>query len=52
MTLEVVKQKSRGFICVNAHPEGCRLNIERQIDVVAAGAAAGERGRFRCAQNL
>jgi enoyl-[acyl-carrier protein] reductase/trans-2-enoyl-CoA reductase (NAD+) len=36
MTLEVIKQKSRGFICVNAHPEGCRRNVERQIDVVTA----------------
>ena len=36
MTLEVVKQKSRGFICVNAHPEGCVVNVERQIDAVTA----------------
>ncbi|MFY9528849.1 MAG: enoyl-ACP reductase FabV [Candidatus Acidiferrales bacterium] len=36
MTLEVIKQKSRGFICVNAHPEGCCRNVERQIDVVTA----------------
>ncbi len=36
MTLEVVKQKSRGFICVNAHPEGCRVSVERQIDVAMA----------------
>lgn len=41
MTLEVVKQKSRGFICVNAHPEGCRVNVERQIDVTAAQPPAG-----------
>lgn len=36
MAAEVVKQKSRGFICVNAHPEGCRLNVEKQIQVVSA----------------
>jgi enoyl-[acyl-carrier protein] reductase/trans-2-enoyl-CoA reductase (NAD+) len=23
--------RSRGFICVSAHPEGCRLNVERQV---------------------
>lgn len=39
MTLEMVKQKSRGFICVNAHPEGCRRNVERQIGVVSAQPA-------------
>jgi enoyl-[acyl-carrier protein] reductase/trans-2-enoyl-CoA reductase (NAD+) len=30
---QVIKRRSRGFICVNAHPEGCRLNVERQIAV-------------------
>ncbi len=31
MPQQVVKQRSRGFICVNAHPEGCARNIENQI---------------------
>jgi enoyl-[acyl-carrier protein] reductase / trans-2-enoyl-CoA reductase (NAD+) len=35
MPLEVIERRSRGFICVNAHPEGCRQNVLRQIDVVA-----------------
>src|ERR1017187_2335568 len=39
MPLEIVKQKSRGFICVNAHPEGCRQNVERQIEVIRAAGA-------------
>jgi len=39
MPIEIVKQKSRGFICVNAHPEGCRQNVERQIDVIRAAEA-------------
>jgi enoyl-[acyl-carrier protein] reductase/trans-2-enoyl-CoA reductase (NAD+) len=30
---QVIKRRSRGFICVNAHPEGCRLNVERQIAI-------------------
>jgi enoyl-[acyl-carrier protein] reductase / trans-2-enoyl-CoA reductase (NAD+) len=30
---QVIKRRSRGFIYVNAHPEGCRLNVERQIAV-------------------
>lgn len=35
MTTQIVKRRSRGFICVNAHPEGCRLNVERQIAVAS-----------------
>ena len=31
MPRQVVKQRRRGFICVNAHPEGCRRNVENQI---------------------
>src|ERR1700679_3127812 len=31
MPQQTIKRRSRGFICVNAHPEGCRLNVERQI---------------------
>jgi enoyl-[acyl-carrier protein] reductase/trans-2-enoyl-CoA reductase (NAD+) len=33
MPRQIVKRRSRGFICVNAHPEGCRRNVERQIAV-------------------
>jgi enoyl-[acyl-carrier protein] reductase/trans-2-enoyl-CoA reductase (NAD+) len=39
---QVIKRRSRGFICVNAHPEGCRLNVERQI-AVAEQAPPRER---------
>jgi enoyl-[acyl-carrier protein] reductase/trans-2-enoyl-CoA reductase (NAD+) len=31
MPMQVVEQRSRGFICVNAHPEGCRQMVEMQI---------------------
>ncbi|HVB33555.1 MAG TPA: enoyl-ACP reductase FabV [Patescibacteria group bacterium] len=34
MPMQVVGLRSRGFICVNAHPEGCRQMVERQIDTV------------------
>jgi enoyl-[acyl-carrier protein] reductase/trans-2-enoyl-CoA reductase (NAD+) len=37
MPKQVVEQRSRGFICVNAHPEGCRRNVEQQIGVVRGG---------------
>jgi enoyl-[acyl-carrier protein] reductase/trans-2-enoyl-CoA reductase (NAD+) len=38
MPQQIVKRRSRGFICVNAHPEGCRRNIERWV--------AGVRGKI------
>jgi enoyl-[acyl-carrier protein] reductase / trans-2-enoyl-CoA reductase (NAD+) len=34
MSLQVIKQRKRGFICVNAHPEGCRRNIESQVEAI------------------
>src|SRR5579864_827696 len=34
MPQQIVQRRSRGFICVNAHPEGCRRNVERQIAAV------------------
>ena len=47
MPEQVVKQRSRGFICVNAHPAGCARNVERQIAHVRgnrpAAAPAGLR---------
>lgn len=45
MPEQVVTKRSRGFVCVNAHPEGCARNVERQIEHVrgGAGAAAGIR---------
>ena len=33
MTEQIIKRRSRGFICVNAHPEGCRVNVARQIAI-------------------
>jgi enoyl-[acyl-carrier protein] reductase/trans-2-enoyl-CoA reductase (NAD+) len=35
MPIQVVKRRSRGFICVNAHPEGCRRNVERWAEAVS-----------------
>ena len=49
MPAQVVTQRSRGFICVNAHPEGCAQNVERQIKEVlsslppSGAAPAGPR---------
>jgi enoyl-[acyl-carrier protein] reductase / trans-2-enoyl-CoA reductase (NAD+) len=43
MALQVVQRRSRGFICLNAHPEGCRRNVERQIETMA-GRESSLRG--------
>lgn len=32
----IIKPKFRGFICTTAHPEGCALNVENQINYVKA----------------
>ena len=42
MPIQMVEQRSRGFICVNAHPEGCRRNVEQQIAL--ARSAFEKRG--------
>lgn len=45
MPKQVVKQRSRGFICVNAHPWGCDRNVERQIQEVRnMGCLEGDWG--------
>ncbi|HKW90233.1 MAG TPA: enoyl-ACP reductase FabV [Candidatus Acidoferrales bacterium] len=36
MPEQVIQRRSRGFICVNAHPEGCRKNVARQIEAITA----------------
>ena len=38
MSQQIIKRRSRGFICVNAHPAGCRRNVERWV--------AGVRGKL------
>ena len=40
MPEQVVKQRSRGFICVNAHPAGCARNVEQQISHVRSSMPA------------
>ena len=34
MTIQVVKPRIRGFIGTNAHPIGCRKNVQNQIDYI------------------
>ncbi|WP_100658150.1 enoyl-ACP reductase FabV [Alteromonas flava] len=35
----VIQPKVRGFICTNAHPEGCQASVDKQIDYIQAHAA-------------
>src|SRR6202142_1246379 len=44
MPLQTIKRRSRGFICVNAHPEGCRKNVERWVSGVKGKIPAGQAG--------
>jgi enoyl-[acyl-carrier protein] reductase/trans-2-enoyl-CoA reductase (NAD+) len=40
MPSQVITQRSRGFICVNAHPEGCARNVETQVAAARRAAPA------------
>ena len=44
MPEQVIKRKSRGFICINAHPEGCRQNVARQIAAITSDSAGSRAG--------
>jgi enoyl-[acyl-carrier protein] reductase/trans-2-enoyl-CoA reductase (NAD+) len=44
MPNQIIKRRSRGFICVNSHPEGCRKNVERWVDGVRGKIPAGVSG--------
>ena len=30
----IISPKVRGFICTNAHPQGCAANVQQQIDYI------------------
>jgi len=44
MAAQVVKMRARGFICVSAHPQGCRLNVEQQARGITDHRPAGLEG--------
>lgn len=44
MPEQIVKRRSRGFICVNSHPEGCRKNVERWVAGVHGKVPGGQAG--------
>ncbi|HXI55602.1 MAG TPA: enoyl-ACP reductase FabV [Polyangia bacterium] len=38
MSLQVIVPRIRGFICLNAHPDGCATNVQAQVDLMSRGA--------------
>ena len=37
MAVQIVKPRIRGFICTNAHPAGCQVNVLNQISEIKQG---------------
>lgn len=37
MAVQIVKPRIRGFICTNAHPAGCQVNVNNQIGEIQNG---------------
>ncbi|MBX2808649.1 MAG: trans-2-enoyl-CoA reductase family protein [Cellvibrionaceae bacterium] len=37
----IISPRVRGFICTNAHPQGCAAHVQAQIDKVKAGGVQG-----------
>jgi enoyl-[acyl-carrier protein] reductase/trans-2-enoyl-CoA reductase (NAD+) len=44
MPLQTVAARIRGFICLNAHPEGCAANVRAQVEVAQRMAKQGAPG--------
>ena len=36
--MQVIAERIRGFICLNAHPAGCAANVDAEIAVAQQGA--------------
>lgn len=47
MAEQVIRQRSRGFICINSHPGGCAKNVAQQIAVTKAMRPDGTSGPKR-----
>ena len=41
MATAIVQPRIRGFICLNAHPAGCAVNVERQIEIATKAGGSG-----------
>lgn len=38
----IISPKVRGFICTNAHPQGCAANVQQQIQYIQSQAGLGD----------
>lgn len=38
----IIKPKTRGFICITSHPDGCEANIREQINYIKSQAPLGD----------
>jgi len=45
MAKSVISPRIRGFICTNAHPEGCAVNVRRQVEAARGVGDGGRVGR-------
>ena len=43
MSVQIVKPRIRGFICTNAHPIGCRQNVQNQVNHIKENVATKQR---------
>ena len=48
----IIKPKVRGFICTNAHPLGCAVNVQQQIDYIQEGSGIESEGQQGSPSNV
>ncbi|MFT6102291.1 MAG: enoyl-[acyl-carrier protein] reductase/trans-2-enoyl-CoA reductase (NAD+) [Candidatus Endobugula sp.] len=48
----VISPKVRGFICTNAHPQGCAANVNQQIEFIQSKAPYAPVGKAAAPKNV
>ena len=48
----IIKPKVRGFICTNAHPAGCKANVEEQIALIKSQDLKAEAASLTTPKNV
>jgi enoyl-[acyl-carrier protein] reductase/trans-2-enoyl-CoA reductase (NAD+) len=48
----IIKPKVRGFICTNAHPQGCGSNVQEQIAYIKAQGALSQQDAAKAPKNV
>ena len=44
MAVQIVESRIRGFICTNAHPTGCSVNVQKQIALIKEKTQQKDKG--------